>query len=69
MTRATRAVIDLQALRHNFSIALQRAPGSHNLAIIKANGYGHGIVPVARALTDRSTGKSCPMSCPSMGPT
>ena len=51
MTRATRAVIDLQALRHNFSIALQRAPGSHNLAIIKANGYGHGIVPVARALT------------------
>lgn len=52
MTRATRAVIDLPALRHNFSIAQQRAPGSHNLAIIKANGYGHGIVPVARALNE-----------------
>jgi alanine racemase len=52
MTRATRAVIDLPALRHNFSIARQRAPGSHNLAIIKANGYGHGIVPVARALNE-----------------
>lgn len=50
MTRATRAVIDLLALRHNFSLARQRAPRSRNLAIIKANGYGHGIVPVARAL-------------------
>ncbi len=50
MTRATRAVIDLPALQYNLSLARQRAPDSRNLAIIKANGYGHGIVPVARAL-------------------
>ncbi len=50
MTRATRAVINLSALRHNLSIARRHAPGSHIMAIIKANGYGHGSVAVAQAL-------------------
>ena len=50
MTRVTRAVINLSALRHNLSIARRHAPGSHILAIIKANAYGHGSVPVAQAL-------------------
>ena len=50
MTRATRAVINLSALRHNLSIARHHAPDSHILAIIKANGYGHGSVEVALAL-------------------
>jgi alanine racemase len=50
MTRATRAVINLSALRHNLSIARRHAPDSHILAIIKANGYGHGSVAVAQAL-------------------
>ena len=50
MTRATRAVINLSALRHNLSIARRHAPDSRIMAIIKANGYGHGIVAVAQAL-------------------
>ncbi|MDR9437249.1 MAG: alanine racemase [Thiohalophilus sp.] len=52
MTRATRATINLRALQHNLTIARQHAPGSRLMAIIKANGYGHGMVEVAQALDD-----------------
>lgn len=48
----TKAVIDLSACRHNLSIAQQAAPDSKCIAIIKANAYGHGIVQVAKALTN-----------------
>jgi alanine racemase len=50
MTRPVLARIDLQALQHNFSLARQAAAGSSLMAVIKANAYGHGAVPVARAL-------------------
>ena len=50
MTRDTRAVIRLSALRDNLSLARQAAPGSRQLAVIKANAYGHGLVEVAQAL-------------------
>ncbi len=50
MTRATRAVIHLSALRHNLSIARRHAPDAHIMAVIKANGYGHGSVAIAQAL-------------------
>jgi alanine racemase len=60
MTRATRAVINLSALRHNLSIARRRAPDSRIMAIIKANGYGHGSVPVAQAMNEAdSFGVAC----------
>lgn len=52
MTRATRADIRLDALRHNLATIRKRAPKSRVLAVIKANAYGHGIEPVARALAD-----------------
>lgn len=52
MTRATRALIDLAALRHNFQLARKTAPASRLMAVIKANAYGHGVIPVARALED-----------------
>jgi len=51
MTRATRAEINLSALRHNLQVARSHSQ-SKQMAIIKANGYGHGIVEVARALSD-----------------
>lgn len=55
MTRATRAVIDLPALRHNLSCVRRHAPASQVLAIVKANAYGHGSIAVARTLaSDRS---------------
>jgi alanine racemase len=60
MSRPARAVIDLQALRHNFSRVRQAAPASHTMAIIKANAYGHGTVEVARALPDATAfGVAC----------
>jgi alanine racemase len=45
-----RAIIDSSALRHNLSIVRKQAPHSKTMAVIKANAYGHGIVPTARAL-------------------
>jgi len=48
--RPAQARIDLQALQHNFSRVQALAPDSKVMAIIKANAYGHGLVPVAQAL-------------------
>lgn len=50
--RAAKATIDLQALRHNLSRAREAAPSSRLMTVIKANGYGHGLLRVARALAD-----------------
>ncbi len=52
MTRAAEAFINLQALRHNFQRARESAPNSRIMAIVKANGYGHGLARVARSLPD-----------------
>ena len=51
MMRPALARIDLQALQHNFNRVQALAPDSKVMAIIKANAYGHGLVPVARAFT------------------
>ncbi len=48
--RPTKAYINLPALRHNLHIAKSLAPNSKVLAVIKANGYGHGICRVAQQL-------------------
>jgi alanine racemase len=45
-----RAIVDTAALRHNLARARALAPHSRIMAVVKANGYGHGLVPVARAL-------------------
>lgn len=50
MSRPARARIDLAALRHNLDYARELASGSRVLAVVKANGYGHGAVAAARAL-------------------
>jgi len=50
MTRPARARIDLKALQHNYSLVQKTAAKSRVMAIIKANAYGHGLVPVAQAL-------------------
>jgi len=50
MLRHTFCEIDLDAIRYN--VGMMRAclaPGVDFLAVVKANGYGHGAVPVARA--------------------
>jgi len=52
MSRAARALIDLSALRHNLRQARSHAPDSRVLAVIKADGYGHGLLRVGRALDE-----------------
>ena len=56
MSRPLRARIDLSALHHNLSIARRHARGSHVWAVIKANGYGHGALRVAKALAGGPSG-------------
>jgi alanine racemase len=48
--RPTRAVIDLDALDHNFREVMLRAHGQQVLAVVKAEAYGHGAVEVSRRL-------------------
>jgi len=49
--RPTVAEIDLDALRHNFRLLRRQAgEGRQVLAVVKADAYGHGALPVARTL-------------------
>ena len=48
--RPTRAEIDLGALTRNLETLRTAAPGIDVLAVVKADAYGHGAVPVSRAL-------------------
>ena len=44
------ATVDLSAVRHNIAHLVALLPAGGGLcAVVKANGYGHGAVPVARA--------------------
>jgi len=42
--------IDLNAIRENLAVVRSLCPHSRILAMVKADAYGHGIVPVAQAL-------------------
>ena len=47
------AEVNLQALRHNYrEIKKQLAPGVKMCAVVKANAYGHGAIPVARVAVE-----------------
>lgn len=48
--RPTWAEIDLAALVHNLTCVRGRLGGAGVLAVVKADAYGHGAVPVARRL-------------------
>ena len=53
--RPARALIDLQALRHNYQLA-REVTGAKALAVIKADAYGHGAVQCAQALEAQADG-------------
>jgi alanine racemase len=46
---AARAVVDLDAIAANVALLAARAPGAEVMAVVKADGYGHSLVPSARA--------------------
>ena len=47
------AYLSKEALRHNVSVMQRHASGAQIIAMVKANGYGHGIRSVAKRLSDR----------------
>lgn len=44
------ATIDLTALQHNVQQIRRWAPHSRMMAMVKAQAYGHGLLPIAKAL-------------------
>ncbi|NIF26547.1 alanine racemase [Pantoea sp. Tr-811] len=53
--RPARALIDLQALRHNYRLARELS-AAKALAVVKADAYGHGAVRCALALEPEADG-------------
>jgi alanine racemase len=43
------AVVDLGAVEHNVRVLCERAGSAQVMAVVKADGYGHGATPAARA--------------------
>jgi alanine racemase len=43
------AVVDLGVIAHNVRVLREHAGSAQLMAVVKADGYGHGAVPVARA--------------------
>jgi alanine racemase len=52
MIPAAYAVLNLDAAAHNLQQARRCAPAAKIMAVIKANGYGHGLLRIAKALQD-----------------
>ena len=52
MTRPILARIHPDALAHNYRLAKQHAPQGRAMAVIKADGYGHGFLQVVAALPE-----------------
>ncbi|PSW00464.1 alanine racemase [Photobacterium lipolyticum] len=50
--KAATAYINTEALTHNIRQLRLQAPNSKLLAVVKANGYGHGLLYVAKSLPD-----------------
>lgn len=50
MTRAAIATLSTENLLHNLSVIKQRASKSKIIAMVKANGYGHGLRSVSQRL-------------------
>ena len=48
--RPIQATIHLAALRHNLKVAKSAVLNSKIMAVVKANGYGHGLLRVAAGL-------------------
>ena len=56
MPRPIRASIDLEALRHNYLLAKNRAGHAKAFAVVKANAYGHGLDRALQALGEVADG-------------
>ena len=50
MSRHTYAIIDQQAISDNLQVVRRYAPHSKVMAVVKSNGYGHGLARAVEAL-------------------
>jgi alanine racemase len=50
MSRAALAILSTEYLLHNLKVIQSHAPNTHVIAMIKANGYGHGLRSTALRL-------------------
>ena len=50
--RPLKALINQASLRHNLATVKQLAPQSKIMSVVKANGYGHGLINVAQGLNE-----------------
>jgi len=48
--RPATLTINLNHLRHNYALLKNKACDAEIMAVVKANAYGHGLVPVSQAL-------------------
>lgn len=56
MSRPIRARLDWSALRHNHRVVRRYAGSAKVWSVVKADAYGHGLLPAARALMDTTDG-------------
>src|SRR5690606_31467215 len=52
MSRPVTATIHADAMRHNLGVVRRLAPSSRVMAMVKADGYGHGLEAAVPALRD-----------------
>jgi alanine racemase len=50
--RATRAVVDLSAIQYNTKQIARKVGNTRILGVMKANAYGHGIVPASKVVLE-----------------
>lgn len=51
------ARVDLSAIRENLALLGSHAPGAEMMAVVKADAYGHGLVPAARGCLEGGAGR------------
>jgi alanine racemase len=59
MSRASHVEIDRHALIHNVGVLRKRAEGARVLAVVKADGYGHGAINAAEAAIEAGVDGLC----------
>src|SRR5690349_21588923 len=52
MPRPILATIDIAAMHHNLAVARAHAAAARVWAVVKANGYGHGLMNALRGFAD-----------------
>lgn len=58
--RNTRAIISLEAIKHNVATQISKLKDGQSLfAVVKANAYGHGMIPVAKAAKEAGANGFC----------